>query len=72
MAERIWIETGGDTGGAEYYSANPDTKFARIDWDDWNEGVIDFDEVFMWLEKYGDVMPQRTRAELLTKLQPDG
>jgi hypothetical protein len=69
---RIWIESGGDTGGAEVYASDPAAKMAHIDWDDWNDKGWDrFDELFSWLEGFGDVMPKATRAELLTRLQPD-
>ena len=69
MASRIWIETGGDTGGGEFYTSNDEDQIAHVDWDAWNEGEIEFDQVFEWLEEFGDVMPKLTRLELLSKIQ---
>lgn len=71
----IWTETGGDTGGLELYASEPHVH-ARIDWDDWEEktrdlSLMDFDQIFEWLEEFGHVMPKRTRKLLLTFLQPD-
>ena len=69
---RVWIETGGDTGSGEVYTDPESIKVGGVDWDDWNDSGWDqFDELFNWLEEFGDVMPKRTRAELLTRLQPD-
>lgn len=72
MTTRIWVETGGDTGGGEIYTSDPEAKIARIDWDEWNDtDWDDFDTLFYWLEEFGGVMPKATRAELLTRLMPD-
>lgn len=71
---KIWMETGGDTGGAEIYCSDPDVEIARIDWDDWNDrdfGNYTPDDVFNWLENWGGVMPTRTRKLLLETLMPD-
>lgn len=67
---RVWVESGGETGGAEVYT-HPDATIAHIDWDNWNAGDYDPDDVFYWLQEFGDVMPKATRAELLTSLAPD-
>ena len=70
--QRVWVETGGDTGGAETYSSAPDTLIGGFDWDDWNEPDWDYwDDLFSWLRLFGDVMPRTTRVELLNRLESE-
>ena len=76
MKVRIWFETGGDTGGGEVY-CSAEAEVAHIDWDDFNEALADpraaedslgVDPVELatgWLHRFGDVMPDGTRRELV-------
>ena len=71
MTTHIWIETGGDTGGAEVYCSDRDAKICRIDWDDWNDDPDQWplDDLIAMMGTYGGIMPAGTRREVSSRIQ---